>query len=769
MGELRAANAESAPRRTRCYPVRRTPTAAAARTRLQRILRIRLAGRDPHDARGSGRRPGLAPGGAALRECRRPRRNTIPTPLRFMSSTLSRGGAALFVVAIACSSAAAQSLMSQYGQTVLSVGDPVPGLPGLTIQASTNFETPVLDQNGNMLLRTRIAGANIAATNDRVYLYGRTAADLRVVLRSGDQAPGLPAGVLMQTATGTGPGNAPRLSPFGEYLFFSSSLFDNAVSVTTANDTALFWGPIGNYVVLAREGDPVVINGVTGAYTYGPQTLSHQFAAINASGSVLFSTTLLGAPADQDAVMVTGAPGALLKVFQEGDVYPDGSIVVTVSGTTMSFVNQLNELGQVLHEVRFSNSSGTATAANDRALAIWTPGVGDVIVAREGQQAPGLAAGVVFGNPLQTWTVDTGSAVFTKSGKTAINAGLDGNGTTTIDDRAVYYGGTGGLSLVARKNDPTGQPNDVRWGVANNSSLTCNDAGQVAFVSSLQNGSVPGTITTANDTCIAFGTVGNVAPIAIEGAAVPGLPGHVFGAISGGTNSPHLNERGQVLMQLDVIDTSTTTSRRMLFGYDAVHGMRVVADSNDTFATPSGPATWFTVGTVQFNSADGGSSHFNNNGDFAMRFGLNAPGTAVIARGHLGSLQGTPASLDSVTGGTHTFALDATPAHGTSIYVILGTASGTRPGTPSPLGPQTIPLNNDSWFSLSLALANTSVYVNSLWFTDAQGRNMAPASFVLPPNVPGLQGLMLHHAAVVLDGATLASTFVTEPVGLRIN
>ncbi|HEX5052579.1 MAG TPA: choice-of-anchor tandem repeat NxxGxxAF-containing protein, partial [Planctomycetota bacterium] len=408
-----------------------------------------------------------------------------------------------------------------------------------------------------------------------------------------------------------------------------------------------------------------------------------------------------------------------------------------------------------------------ATIADDRALAIWTPGSGDVLIAREGQQAPGLAAGINFATPASSWTVDTGSAVFTKSGNAAINAALDGGGVTPgLDDRAVYYGGLAGMNLVVRRNDPTGQANDVRWGVVNNTSLTCNDAGQVAFVASLQDGSVAGTVTTSNDSCIGFGTAGNVAPLAAEGDAVPGMTGFAFGQFNGGTNSPYLNGIGQVVFQASVTDG--TTSSNKLFTYDAVHGLRLMLDSTDTFTTVNGTESWFSPGAVQFNSGDGGASHFNNSGDWVARLGFNAPVTGAIVRGHTGSLFATPASIDAVAGGTQNFAIDVSPSHGNSLYVVLGTQSGSRPGFPSPLGPQIVPLNNDGWTQLSLALANSVVYPNSLWFTDAQGKNLAPAGFMLPPAVPGVQGLTLHHAVIVLDLATLASTFVSEPASLKL-
>lgn len=685
-----------------------------------------------------------------------------------MNHPILRGAAALLVLSLACSTAAAQSLISQYGEVIMAVGSDVPGLPGVTINSTSNFDIPSIDQDGAVLFRARMVGGTVSATDDRAYFLGRTNGDLAMVLRSGDQAPGLATGILMRTATGNGPTGSPRISPFSKFLFFQSALYDGGVTVTTANDTALFWGPVGGILALAREGDPVNIPGVTAGYTFGSQAFSSQNNLINGSGQALFSTQLIGAPADQDAIMVAGTPGNLSKVFQEGDLMGT-AVVIPVSGTTtMSFVNQMNEVSQVLHEVRFSTTVGSATTADDRALAVWTPGLGDLLVAREGQQAPGLAAGVLFATPSLGWTVDTGAAVFTKSGKTAINAALDQGGVTAgVDDRAIYYGGTAGLSLVVRRNDVVaGLTNDIRWGVFNNSSLTCNDLGQVAAVTSFQDGTVPGAVTAANDSCIALGTAGNMAPLAVEGDPVPNVPGFTFGQFSGGTNSPYLNEQGHVVFQATITDGASSPS--VLFGYDAAHGLRIMLDPADTFTTPLGTAAWTGFGALQFNSGDSGASHFNNSGDWVARVGLASPQTAAIVRGHLGALPTKPASLSAVTGGTQTFGVDVGPSNGSAIYVILGTQSGTRPGFPSPLGPQTIQLNFDFYTQLSLDLANSPFYTNTLWFTDAMGKSLLPASFNLPAGATALQGFTLHHSVTTLDFSTLASTFTSEPASVVI-
>ena len=79
-------------------------------------------------------------------------------------------------------------------------------------------------------------------------------------------------------------------------------------------------------------------------------------------------------------------------------------------------------------------------------------------------------------------------------------------------------------------------------------------------------------------------------------------------------------------------------------------------------------------------------------------------------------------------------------------------------------GPQTIPLNFDAWTGLSLDLANTPVWTNSLSFLDGSGKGAA--SFFVPPALVGWPGT-LHHAVVTLD-INLATTFVTEPAAIRL-
>lgn len=109
-------------------------------------------------------------------------------------------------------------------------------------------------------------------------------------------------------------------------------------------------------------------------------------------------------------------------------------------------------------------------------------------------------------------------------------------------------------------------------------------------------------------------------------------------------------------------------------------------------------------------------------------------------------------------GGRQDFRLVAGPQDANHWYLLIG-SFGSDPGFGFD-GVQ-IPLLPDAWMQLTLGLANSPFYPNSLGFLDATGR--ATAAFVLPPLTdPTLAGLVLHHAYIVggSQGLTMASNAV---------
>ncbi len=114
-------------------------------------------------------------------------------------------------------------------------------------------------------------------------------------------------------------------------------------------------------------------------------------------------------------------------------------------------------------------------------------------------------------------------------------------------------------------------------------------------------------------------------------------------------------------------------------------------------------------------------------------------------------LSASSGELSAATGGRIDFTLDAGAARAGMDYLLVGSASGTQPGTP--LGQVLLPLNivGDAWFAISAGSANSPNFPNTRGRFDAQGRSSA--ALVLSSLPSGAVGATLHHAYVVFDAS----------------
>jgi PKD repeat protein len=111
-------------------------------------------------------------------------------------------------------------------------------------------------------------------------------------------------------------------------------------------------------------------------------------------------------------------------------------------------------------------------------------------------------------------------------------------------------------------------------------------------------------------------------------------------------------------------------------------------------------------------------------------------------------LFGSPSSLSVSAGGTQSLVLAAGAAYRFRLYLLLGTTSGTAPGTA--LGPVTLPLNADAYTTFTATSPNSAILSSSLAFLDTSGNGSA--AFHLPSGAPAaLIGLTAHHAYLVFD------------------
>jgi hypothetical protein len=151
--------------------------------------------------------------------------------------------------------------------------------------------------------------------------------------------------------------------------------------------------------------------------------------------------------------------------------------------------------------------------------------------------------------------------------------------------------------------------------------------------------------------------------------------------------------------------------------------------------------------------------------------GYNAPGKADSGAAYM--ISGTALSLASMehklslaAGGAQELALSAPGTRAGDLYLVLGSASGTKPGTP--IGGLPLPLNYDPYTRVSAALANAPPFVAFVGFLDAAGE--ATARFELPPGIdPALAGLTLDHAFVAIDSLSFpAIAFVSNAVPVTL-
>jgi hypothetical protein len=104
-------------------------------------------------------------------------------------------------------------------------------------------------------------------------------------------------------------------------------------------------------------------------------------------------------------------------------------------------------------------------------------------------------------------------------------------------------------------------------------------------------------------------------------------------------------------------------------------------------------------------------------------------------------------SLVEATGGTVDLTLNAGIENGNRPYLVLGSVTGTIPGTPLPGGQAILRLNWDTFTALVVNFMNTSLFANFQGTLDASG--MASATFDTLGPIPGAAGLTLYFAYVL--------------------
>jgi hypothetical protein len=270
--------------------------------------------------------------------------------------------------------------------------------------------------------------------------------------------------------------------------------------------TVVTTAAVGSIRTVALSGQPAP--GTPSGVTFR----SFRVAYLDASGRTAFTALLTGSGVDNtntDGVW-SETSGSLKLVAREGDQAADVADGLVYAGFgTSSGLPVLNSRGQIANRLILVGDGINKT----NAFGIWSEGSGSFhLVAREGNQVPGMPESVVFHR--------VGWPVFNAAGEIAFDGSLVGDGVNSSNDGGIWSEGSGNLELLAREGSHApGTPDGVNFREVM-FPLQINAAGETAFRALLAGDTVDAT----NNSGIWSGYAGNLRLVVRSGTPAPMTP-----------------------------------------------------------------------------------------------------------------------------------------------------------------------------------------------------------------------------------------------------
>jgi hypothetical protein len=351
------------------------------------------------------------------------------------------------------------------------------------------------------------------------------------VALTGQQAPGTPNGAVFGFDGPLSTFGAPLLNNAGQ-VAFTASLLEGAGGVTNTNRLGLWLGGAGSLGMVARTGDQAPGTPIGAVYSAFP-TLN-----LNDAGQMAFAALLQtgsgSVDQDNDEGIWSNGSGSLQMIARSGNQaqgLPSGVVYESFfPGLGLS----LNNAGQVAFKTilrPFQNGGVTF----DNWEGLWSEGSGNLeLVARQGDQAPGMPPGVTFS--------ELGGFRLNDSGQIVLNNDLDTGGEFNT---GVWLLGPGGTGLISLRSDPVpGEPASTTYW---NLSGSFDDAGQLVQTATVLR-DVDGT--SQVDWSIWHVTPSGLAPLVQDGTPAPGLPtGTMFDNSVGSINKFRLRDPNLVAFE----------------------------------------------------------------------------------------------------------------------------------------------------------------------------------------------------------------------------
>ncbi len=434
---------------------------------------------------------------------------------------------------------------------VALTGEQAPGMPNGVILDELN--RPDINASGHVAFAAIFAGPGVTTANDNTLWSDRSGA-LSQVAREGAQAVGLPAMVVYKSFP------VPILNDEGR-LTFESIL--SGPGVNFENDEGVFSeGTSGVLGVVAREGDQAA--GVPANIDYSGIV----YVRFNNEGRVVFSGNVKGTGVDvtNQACIWSGFPGGVSLVVRENNQAPE-----LPAGVLLASTSSLEPvLGGDNRSAFFFGLSGVGVnMTNNNAIYAGTVS-SPMLIARKGDPAPGTLAGVLLGSLLRPRT--------NQAGETAFLVFLEGNVDSTNNRAILSEGQSGALHLVARTGNAG--PAEAQGSVFSNLNTPLICANGAAVFTAILTG---GDIDDSNDECICSDDGGALNFVAREGDPAPGLAdGIIFAGdsvamISAFDGQIVMNAKGQAAFSARIDGPGVdATNNRGIWIHDPVVGVRQI-------------------------------------------------------------------------------------------------------------------------------------------------------------------------------------------------
>lgn len=304
-------------------------------------------------------------------------------------------------------------------RVVLKSGDPAPGLPGKFIHS---MGAPRFSVSGDLVVN---AWARVSTETATAAIYGERDGVLRLVAWTGMPVPGLASGI---TLTSTGITDAIKIDPNGN-VYFTGTV--GGPGVNTNNDQVLMVERNGALQTILREGDPAP--GFAGRVTFG----GFASVSINSSGKLAFTTKLagVGITLDNDDVVYIEGPAGFVPV-QEGWPAP---------GYPSMMMENLVNVTRISDEgmVAFNTSLRSVGGSGNNSVAMFS--------------AEELRITLFPGDPSQIANVTYGGSGYapglTADGVLLVSSWLNGPGVTSSNNVVTLIGGARELRIFLREGD----------------------------------------------------------------------------------------------------------------------------------------------------------------------------------------------------------------------------------------------------------------------------------------------------------------------------